>query len=213
MAAFIAPLLFGSVAVGDAPIGDADRRFSPAAGDAEGNLSPPSRPLSRPSKSAKRKPRTAAGSFWKTISVLAVLVIVIVVGAKLLRKHAPNLGGGIPADALEVLGKRTIDRGQNVYLVRLGSRILIVGSSAGGLQTLGEITDPVEIDYIAGLCKPKDQPSTIAQGFLALFNRQQAVQPQAETNGPERFSNGDEIPAPVHDLDSYAEPERTHVQA
>ena len=171
-------------------------------------LTPPGRTLTRPSKTGRRQSTSTGGAFWKTISVLAVLVIVIVFGAKILRKHAPSLGGGIPAEALDVLGKRMIDRGQSVYLLRLGSRILIVGSSSGGLQTLAEVTDPVEIDYLAGLCKPRESSSSIAQGFLALFNRQQAVQSDNDQpEEPERFSNGDPVPQPVHKFDNLEQPQ------
>jgi len=140
------------------------------AGPRKRTITRPGRPLTRPSDS-RRGTSSTTGSLWKTVTVLGGIVCVILVGAKLLRKHAPKLSGGIPPEALEVLGKRTVDRGQFIYLVRLGSRILIIGSSPAGLQTLGEVTDPVEIDYLAGLCRPREQSSAVAQGFLALFNR------------------------------------------
>lgn len=140
-------------------------------------LTRPNRPLRQPNAKSGEKPKApgSAGSLWKTFSFLAVMIVVIVVGAKFLKKHGPRLPGGIPADAMEVLGKRVIDRGQLIYLVRLGSRILIIGSStSGGLNTLGEVNDPVEIDFLAGLCRQKSETaSSISQGFLAMFNRRQ----------------------------------------
>ena len=173
--------LFGFLAGGwDSPCAAAEppdattvRRDTPSGSR---SISRPSRPLKPAAKSGEPR-KQAAGSFWKTLIVLAVIVAVILAAAKHLKKHGPRLSGGIPADAMELLGKRAIDRGQLIYLVRLGSRILIIGSSAAGLQTLGEINDPVEIDYLSGLCRQPTQSSGITQGFLSLFNRQFAGSP------------------------------------
>lgn len=186
-------------------------------------LSPPSRSLANPSKTGERRP-LSGGSFWKTLSILAGLVTVIFIGGKLLRKHAPHLGGGIPAEALEVLGKRSIDRGQVIYLVRLGSRVLVIGSASGGLQTLAEVSDPLEIDYLAGLCKPRGpQPGGpgVAQGFLALFNRH-SVRDRETRERPSESAEGayrnDSAPSdePLTDPDSrfpspHPDAHRSHV--
>jgi flagellar biogenesis protein FliO len=146
-------------------------------------ITPPNRPLRSASKSGTPRKATT-GSYWQTLLVLGGIVAVILAGAKYLRKHGPRLSGGIPADALEVLGKRAIDRGQLIYLVRLGSRILIIGSSSGGLQTLAEVTDPVEIDFLSGLCRQPAQSPGITQGFFALFNRQFAGSPPRQDHDP-----------------------------
>jgi flagellar biogenesis protein FliO len=185
-----------------------------AAGEASSpprRITPPNRPLRTASKSGEpRKPTT--GSFWQTLLVLGGIVAVILLGAKYLRKHGPRLPGGIPNDALEVLGKRAIDRGQLIYLVRLGSRILIIGSSSGGLQTLGEVTDPVEIDFLSGLCKQPAQSSKVAQGFFALFNRQFADSPPQESDAA---PSGVHAAASPHDgyaaAPSIADREEAHV--
>ncbi|MFQ5733026.1 MAG: flagellar biosynthetic protein FliO [Planctomycetaceae bacterium] len=164
---FATPLALALIVAGSATgvVGAAD-----TGGAAPRQITRPSRPL-RSAKSGV-KPNSTGGSYWQTLAVLAGIVVVIVVGAKFLKKHGPLLPGSIPNDALEVLGRRAIDRGQLIYLVRLGSRILIVGSSSSGLQTLGEVTDPVEIDYLAGTCRQSTEGSAIRQGFLTLFNRQ-----------------------------------------
>ena len=56
-------------------------------------------------------------------------------------------------------------------LVRLGSKILLLGSSPAGLRTLAEVTDPVDVDFLAGVCRQNDADGTAAQTFRALFNR------------------------------------------
>lgn len=138
-------------------------------------ISRTARPIT-PAKSSKKNQR-GSSSILRTIGALLFIVTLIFVGAKLLKKHTPRLSGGIPREALEVLGKRTIDQKQVVHLLRLGSRILVVGGSQQGLQTLAEITDPVEVDYLAGMCQRDETESRFTQGFLALFRREPGGEP------------------------------------
>jgi len=189
-----------------------EERFVPAEPPAQTRtITPPSHPPRSPSKSGPPR-KTTTGSFWQTLLVLGGIVAVILLGAKYLRKHGPRLPGGIPADALEVLGKRAIDRGQLIYLVRLGSRILIIGSSSGGLQTLAEVTDPVEIDFLSGLCRQPAQSSAVSQGFFALFNRQQAVAPPLEHESEASVAHSDDSPhVDYGQPSSIAEREEAHV--
>ena len=52
-----------------------------------------------------------------------------------------------------MLGRRYIDPRNSVQLIRIGSRILIVAHSPQhGMQTLSEITDPIQVDELAGRC-------------------------------------------------------------
>ncbi len=125
--------------------------------------------------------RTEASPFWTTIGSLALVVALIVILARLWKKHGRMVGTGIPAEAVELLGKRHIDQQQAICLVRLGSRILVLGSSPNGLQTLSEISDPVEVDYLAGLCR---QPNTdAAHTFRSLFQRHPTTQNTDQTPG------------------------------
>jgi tellurite resistance protein len=55
--------------------------------------------------------------------------------------------------------------------LRCGSRILIVGSTPDGLSTLSEITDPVEVDYLAGVCSRTDAEPGVGQAFKPLLNK------------------------------------------
>jgi len=60
----------------------------------------------------------------------------------------------------------------------------MVGASQEGMTTLSEITDPVEIDYLAGLCKPSE-PASVAHSFNQLFQRfQNAEPPRTEVPPP-----------------------------
>jgi hypothetical protein len=63
-----------------------------------------------------------------------------------------------------------LDYRSTIQLVRCGSRLLVIGVSQAGMTTLAEITDPVEVDYLAGFCKPS-QPVSVGESFSQLFRR------------------------------------------
>jgi len=111
------------------------------------------------------------GSLWRTIGALLVVLTLFLAGAKLWRKQIPVANIGLPTEAIEILGRKSIEPRLFVYLIRCGSRILVVGSSADGLQTLAEVTDPVEVDYLAGVCRRPDQENGFAQSLRTLFHR------------------------------------------
>jgi flagellar biogenesis protein FliO len=148
------------------------REFAPADNAETGE----SRRISRPGEPAAANERgeqpRRPGSFWQTLGPLALIVVVIVLAARVWKKHGPRINAGVPAEALEVLGRRHLDARQTIHLVRLGSRILVLGSSPAGLRTLAEITDPVEVDSLAGLCRRTDDEPGIAATFRSLFQKQ-----------------------------------------
>lgn len=128
-------------------------------------------------ESAKRSGPVSTGS---VLSALAVIVLVILGGARLWKSHGPRLANAAPREAVEVLGRCRIEARQSVYLVRLGSRVLVLGSSGGELSTLSEVTDPVEVDLIIARCR---DGAGSASPFSRLFDarRQEDVASEDST--------------------------------
>ena len=54
---------------------------------------------------------------------------------------------------MELLGRAPLAGRQTMQLIRVGNRLLLVALSASGAETLTEITDPVEVEHLAGLCR------------------------------------------------------------
>jgi flagellar biogenesis protein FliO len=119
-----------------------------------------------------RETHAATLSPWTAVSALAVVVGLILVLARIFRRHAPRFSQALPAEALEVLGRRFLDQKQSIVLLRIGSRILVVGSSTAGLQGLGELTDAVEVDFIAGVCRGTRNGPGLGSSFLSLLKGQ-----------------------------------------
>jgi flagellar biogenesis protein FliO len=126
---------------------------------------------------AKSEKPGAIYSSWSALGALIIVVGLILVLARLLRRHTPMFQQSLPTDALEILGRRAIDPRQAILLVRIGSRILVVGSSASGLNSLGQIDDAVEVDVLAGLCRRGPQAGLLGASFFKLLKGNPAARP------------------------------------
>ena len=82
-----------------------------------------------------------AGFVTASIGVVALLGGAVF----LLRKYGRTsrfLGGGGP---IRVLGRRTVGARQEILLVEVGTRVLVVGATRDRLAALGEISSPDEV--------------------------------------------------------------------
>lgn len=144
------------------------------------------RPLSRPEGAAP-----SLGAFWSTLGALGIVVVLILGLARVWKKHGPMAGIGGEQGTIELIGRRVIGPRQTIFLVRLGSRVLVIGASPEGLRTLAEVTDPVEVDYLAGFSREPDAENGWTQTFRSLFRKrsshsagEEAIRERGE-NSPE----------------------------
>lgn len=156
-------------------------------GETEKRTTAASLPLSRPGngEEGKESDRGRVGStssqLGMTVVALTAVLLLIAVLAKVLKKHTPLASQSLPDDVLSLLGRKMIDQRNAVQFLRLGDRILVVGVSVDGLRTLAEITDPVEVDRIAGACHTPAGESTMSRSFRFLLSRQNDGQQDTET--------------------------------
>jgi len=122
----------------------------------------------KPTNGSLSKPSSA--NWGTTLGGLVAVLALFYLTAKVLRKSMPAAQRTLPAEVVQVLGRKPLDYRHSIHLIRCGSRLLVVGASQEGLTTLCEMTDPVEIDYLAGLCKPSE-PTSVADTFNQLFRK------------------------------------------
>lgn len=169
------------------------------AGDAADRDSEKIPPRSQPAPAQRKDARPqrapqAPGDRWlATIGGLTAVLALIYLTAKALRRNVPAAQKALPPEVVQALGRKSLDYRHTVHLVRCGSRLLVLGASQAGLATLAEITDPVEVDYLAGLCKPSE-PAGVAQSFNQLFRR---FQGSASTGDEPETETETEAGAPV----------------
>lgn len=110
------------------------------------------------------------GWMLSTVTALGVVVGLIL----LLRAGYTKMTGRTLAaprnDVVQVLSRVSVAPRNHVLLLRVGGRILVVGDSPGGMNSLAQIDDP---DEVASLLKTLavNEPNSISQGFSQLINR------------------------------------------
>ena len=106
-----------------------------------------------PNGSNRGKTISSSNSLWTTFISLGLIVGTIVLVGKGLKRYGLQGTQALPIDALEVLGRRTIEPKVAVHLVRCGSRILVLGVGSDGVRTLSEIDDPEEVERLTSACR------------------------------------------------------------
>jgi flagellar biogenesis protein FliO len=80
--------------------------------------------------------------------------------------------GRLPRNVVELVGFVPLGARQQLQLVRLGSKLVLVAISANRTEPLAEVTDPVEVDQILAACQ--SGPSALAGAISRWTGRQSA---------------------------------------
>lgn len=141
---------------------------------------PPSRPsaealpLSGPREAMPLKPpaspeteggRQRVGGLPSVVSIVGGLAVVLGIFFAVawgMRRAAPGALATLPKQVVEVLGRATLAGRQQVHLVRCGNKLVLVSVTPEAVETLTEITDPLEVDRLAGLCEQANPNSSSA---------------------------------------------------
>jgi flagellar biogenesis protein FliO len=118
-------------------------------------------------ETAKEKERTNSSLFslaaiqlndidWKKMLVSLGIVIGCYLGFMfLLRLWNPQAAGALPREVVEVLGTSPLNSKQNLQLVRLGSKLLLLIHGPEGTHSIGEISNPNEVEHLAQICSQR----------------------------------------------------------
>lgn len=126
-------------------------------------------------QSTTRPAPTSTG--FETVRVVFALGLVIVV-IFLLRWIAQQFFG-MPSirkssRAVQVLGRSMVSPKQQVLLLQVGRRVIVVGDCGGQMSALAQITDPDEIAELAGKIQ-EDNAASSTRTFGSLFGKAQAT--------------------------------------
>jgi flagellar protein FliO/FliZ len=112
---------------------------------------------------------TGAASLGIVLGLFLLVVWVV-------RRGMPKNASLLPREAVEMLGRAALVGRQQVHLVRCGNKILLLSVSPTNVETLTEITDPEEVERLAGICRQND-PRGATSSFRQIF-QQFANQPR-----------------------------------
>jgi flagellar biogenesis protein FliO len=140
------------------------------------------------------KPATPA-SGMDTFRVLAALAMVIVV-IFLLRWIAQQFFGMPTAKkssrAVQVLSRSMISPKQQVLLVQVGRRVIVVGDNSGQMSPLAQITDADEIAELVGQLR-EDKTTASAKSFGNIFGRAQTKFEEPDEREDKREERPDDL--------------------
>jgi flagellar biogenesis protein FliO len=127
-----------------------------------------------PRRESRPRDATAPLEGWPSLgNVAGSLGIVLGVFFALvwgLRRFSPRTGGQLPKEAFEVLGRAPLVGRRQAQLIRCGSKLLLVSIAADQIETLTEITDPADVDRLAGLCLQSHSTSA-SSAFRGVFEQ------------------------------------------
>lgn len=104
---------------------------------------------------------------------LGMVLGLFFIAAWALRRTLPAAHGRLPAEVFEVLGRAPLAGRQQVFLARLGNKLLLICLAPSGPCTLGEIDQPEEVERLTGLCAQFQPHSSTAAFKQALAEASQ----------------------------------------
>jgi flagellar biogenesis protein FliO len=114
-----------------------------------------------PERSATNALTTVIGSLGAVLGLFLVIVWCS-------RRFAPAGAALLPKEAVELLGRSSLAARQQMQLVRVGNKLLLVAHSPVGVETLTEITEPAEVEHLTALCRRGRAGSSTAGFSQAL---------------------------------------------
>ncbi len=130
-------------------------------------------PLKPPSQSTAGEQGQGSGGgtlrmFFSVGSSLLVVIGLFLGVAWCYRRTLSKSLGGLPKQVVSVLGRTPLAARQQLVLVRFGPKLVLVSMVQGEARTISEITDPVEVDQLAGFCE-SGQPGSVTSSFRSIL--------------------------------------------
>ncbi len=126
-------------------------------------------PLAPPRADSERAAlRLPTASLQTVLGALGAAVGLFLIVAWIMRRGMPKGSGVLPREVVEVLGRAPLAGRQQLHLLRLGNKLVLISMSQAGVETLSEITDPLEVDRLTGLCY-QTHPHGATASFRQVF--------------------------------------------
>lgn len=139
----------------------------------EGKTPLPARKLPPKSTAVKEKKSLPVNSstsqaMTTVLSGLAIVIGLFLAFAWLTKRAAPKSMQALPGEVVEVLGRAPLNSKQQMQLVRLGNRLLLLAMSTDSAETLAEISDPAEVDRLTAICR-QNAPGSVTDTFRQVL--------------------------------------------
>jgi flagellar protein FliO/FliZ len=118
----------------------------------------------------RRQGSSAKPNLLAIFGSLGIVLGLFFLVAWVMRRGMPASAKLLPSEVVEVLGRTPLAGRQHAHLIRCGNKMLLVALTADSAKTLTEITDPLEVDRIAGLCR-EAHPHSSSQAFRQILQQ------------------------------------------
>lgn len=119
------------------------------------------------------KRRTGAGttwSFWDLAPMLAIVGLILV-AALMVKRFLPGRRLFTGSGVLEIVARTPISNKQNLVLVKMGRRLVLLGVSPEQISTLCIVDDPQQVAMLLGEIV-SGRPGSMAGAFADSFDEQ-----------------------------------------
>ncbi|WP_158545519.1 FliO/MopB family protein [Bremerella cremea] len=109
----------------------------------------------------------------KTASIAASLFVVIglfLVFAWVGKKNMKPGSGRLSKEIIQVLGKSQLSGKQQLELVRVGQKLLLLCVTPHSVETLTEITEPTEVERLLAIVR-QDSPGSMSSSFQEVLSQ------------------------------------------
>jgi len=114
--------------------------------------------------------RSGPHGLTTVVGSLGLVLGLFLLVAWMMRRTIPAANVVLPGEVLEVLGRAPLAGKQQAYLVRLGSKLVLVSVTPAGMEALSEVTDPEEVHRLTSLCR-QAHPNSSSAMFRHVFQQ------------------------------------------
>ncbi len=144
-----------------------------------------------PSSNGDLLPHVLPTVAWPVVAgSLAGVIGLFLIVAWVLRRGSPRVGGLLPREVVEVLGRAPLAERRQMQLLRLGNKLVLIAVSQTGTDMLAEVTDPVEVDRLTGYCY-QGHPNSSTVAFHKVFKSFETAPKRKAARGAQRVDFAD----------------------
>ena len=114
---------------------------------------------------------TGAGKAGATVATsLAIVISAFFLLVWLSRKAAPKGLVSLPSEVVESLGRSQLSARQQMQLIRLGRKLVLLSVTSTGVETITEVTDLEEVERLCALCQ-QNRSGSMSETFRQVLSQ------------------------------------------
>jgi len=111
--------------------------------------------------------RQAATTVFTSLTIVLAAFFLLVWIA---RRSAPRGLAPLPGEVVELLGRAPLAARQQMQLIRLGRKLVLLSVTPTGINTITEVTDSEEVDRLCSLCQ-RTRPESVTESLRQVLSQ------------------------------------------